>query len=170
MLLAPILLLSHAWRATLSSPYNRAGVNNQWIANWVEGNKSKFWIHDTDNTVVGNRVIGKPLWICAGSGTAADVAAGVNVAYIAAEDTLVAGNNGPLGIGFNYTSSNYDDVPAKGTRVEAHVTGNGCGQGSITCSNESGTTFSATTSSTVPAAFKLTPAEVGPNAPTAPRP
>jgi hypothetical protein len=58
--------------------------------------------------------------------------------------------------------------PAVNTRVEAHVTGNGCSQGTITCGTHQGTVFSATTSEPIPQAFKLTPDQVGPHAPTAP--
>jgi poly(beta-D-mannuronate) lyase len=142
---------------------NRHGEQNQWIANWVEGG-GPLRLYDGKNSVIGNRFTGTYLQI--GSGNRAYLAPQESSTYVAATDSTVAGNIGQLRIGFNY--SNYDTVPAKNNRIEAHQTGNGCGQGSITCARHTGTTFSSNTSRSFPEAVKLTPSQVGPNAPTAP--
>jgi Chondroitinase B len=142
---------------------NRVGRQNQYIANWLEG-VNQLRIYDAGNTVIGNKVIRSSIWISSGNMAVGDPR---EEGYIAATDTLVVLNDGRLEIGRNFSCCN--SKPAKATRVEAHITGNRCKQGSIVCGNHTGTTFSATATHTSPTAFKLSASQVGPFAPTAPK-
>jgi hypothetical protein len=144
-------------------PRNRFGRNNQYIANWLEG-VTQLRIYDGYNTVIGNKVIAGRIRIGSGNLAVGDPDA---PGYIAANETIVAGNDGELEIGTNF--SDYNSKPATNTRVEAHITGGRCQAGRIRCSNHVGTTFSAETDRTLPKAFKLTVSQVGPFAPTAPK-
>jgi hypothetical protein len=91
------------------------------------------------------------------------------VGYHCSDRTFVVGNTGLLEVGFSYSA--YKGKLVQNVRVEAHNNGAGtaCGRGGVTCIDQTGTTFSATASVNVPKAFKLTPGQVGRNAPTAPR-
>jgi hypothetical protein len=136
---------------------NRTGVNNQWIANWSDG--ARIRINDRDNIAIGNvsRVV-----LFGGNQTAADADAnGLATGYIPAENTLVAGNTGMLRLGPVFPG--YGGEPIRNTKIEAH-------QGPIEHLRDSGTSISTSTSRTIPQAFRLSPAEVGPFAPTAPKP
>ncbi len=135
---------------------NRVGSDNQWIANWFEGGRPVL-IHDGHNTVVGNSLVDTSLRIASGS---SEYLAPYSSGYVAATDVLVASNSGPLEIGRNF--SRHSSVPSRNTRIEGHT-------GSITFDGHADTLQSPTTSRTVPQAFKLTPFQVGPNAPAAPK-
>jgi hypothetical protein len=138
----------------------RTGQNNKIIANWVENARNGIRVYDEGNQIIGNRVIGSEIGIRSGSIANSSQMQPGNAGYIAATDTLVAGNTGNLRVGYNFSS--YDSVPARDTRIEAH-------DGSVSLGRHTGTTQSNSTSHTIPKAFKLSPSQVGPNAPTAPR-
>jgi hypothetical protein len=145
---------------------DRWGIDNHWIANWVE-DAGNMLIFDHGSKVIGNVLIGTTLRIGAGNlNDASDYEAG----YYAADDALVVGNSGPLTIGYFWGDEKAPAFKVLNVRVEAHKTGNGCGQGTITCVYGNTATFSATTQHQVPQAIRLTPSQVGPNAPTAPKP
>ena len=135
------------------------GHSNQWIANWSD--ELRLRIYDRNNTVIGNVV--PRLEVRSGSDTAAS--ADVNhkdpPKYIAATRTLVSENSGTLRVGLNFRG--YNSAPALDTRIEVD-------DGSpIEYGNHAGTTVSATTNHPTPTTFKLTPSQVGPYAPTAPK-
>ncbi|HHW09146.1 MAG TPA: hypothetical protein GXX29_04145 [Firmicutes bacterium] len=130
---------------------NRSGVNNHYIANWIEGD---LRIHDEGQVIIGNKVIGGTIRVASGNQPPA------TPDYIPAKDTLVVGNDGILEVGFNFAAS--DIHPAVNTRIEAH-------KGQIKLGRHVGTTISEVTDMEVPTPIKLTPADVGPFAPTAPR-
>jgi poly(beta-D-mannuronate) lyase len=138
---------------------NRVGHSNQWIANWSD--ESRLRIYDRNNTVIGNVV--PRLEVRSGSDTAAS--ADVNhkdpPKYIAATRTLVSENSGTLRVGLNFRG--YDSAPALDTRIEVDD------ESPIEYGNHAGTTVSATTNHPTPTTFKLTPSQVGPYAPTAPK-
>jgi hypothetical protein len=130
---------------------NRMGIGSTWSANWLENAKG-IRIHDKNQALLGNRSLiriygGEP-------GEAGDT-------YYQPVDTLVSGNIGVLEIGQSFKSGVAGQLPAKNTKVEAHT-------GSIVKLNEVGTTITSQTTISIPKAFKLSPSDVGPFAPTAP--
>jgi hypothetical protein len=131
---------------------NRAGIGNTWSANWLENSKG-IRIHDRNHTLLGNvsriRIYGGDN----GSEPAT---------YYQPIDTLVSGNTGVLEIGKAFSNELASDLPAKNTKVEAHT-------GLIRQLNDVNTTITENTAIVIPKAFKLTPHDVGPFAPTAPR-
>jgi hypothetical protein len=135
----------------------RVGANNQIIANWIEGNKG-VTVCDIGNSLIGNRVNGASIQLCSGNLpiTGDNL---VNNGYVPATDTVVAGNNGALRVGFIFNT--YNKLPAENTRIETHT-------GPITFGLHKNTIHAATTNSIIPQAFKITPSQVGPFAPTAP--
>jgi poly(beta-D-mannuronate) lyase len=143
---------------------NRHGSNNQWISNWFEG-VEYVRIFDQNNIVMGNRLIGTTLNI--GNGNVDPNTAGDG--YIVANNAIVAKNDGPLAVGVSYPGL-ANAKPVKNVKVEAHMWGNGCKQGNVSCGQSVGTTFSSITERTIAAAFKLTTSQVGPFASTAPKP
>ena len=130
---------------------NRMGTHNIWNANWLH-NSNGIRIHDKNQTILGNvsRIL-----IYSGN----DAFGGT---YYQPMDTLVSGNNGLLEIGNPLSEKSNAELPAKNTKVEAHI-------GSIYKLNEVNTIISGSTTNAIPKAFKLSPLDVGPFAPTAPR-
>ena len=142
---------------------NRLGTRNKWIANWIEGSTGDaLRIIDQGNEVIGNRIIGSAhLRLHTGNCTPPEsgLSGCASPAYPAATDTLLAGNDGEVRVGDGYNCCN---VPARNTRIEAH-------EGEIKYGNHGNTDVSDSTSRTIPDAVKLSPPDVGPFAPTAPR-
>ena len=150
--------------------YNRTGNENLWSANWIE-NISALILYGKDNRAIGNRLTNGAITVMMGTcSSLTHTFCSGPPRQEAAANTFLAGNIGKLVIGKRPSVTNGVPAtfPAVNTRVEAHVTGNGCGQGTITCGTHQGTVFSATTSEPIRQAFKLTPDQVGPHAPTAP--
>jgi Chondroitinase B len=130
---------------------NRHGQDNKWIANWIEDSQG-MRIHDHGHQVIGNR---GNIRIMAGDCDGFDAAAcHPNVA-----DALIAGNIGTLTLGYAFSG---DNIPARNNTIEGH-------NGSIKRGKEKNNSISNTISRTLQQAFKLTPSQVGPNAPTAPK-
>jgi hypothetical protein len=135
---------------------NRHGEENQWIANWLL-ETTGLRLHDRGHKVFGNVAP----QIRAYGGTIALSEWGVRgqSGYPQGRDLHFAGNEARVILGY----STSDPFQVQNTMVEAnegevvqrHVT-----QGTIT--------VSSSTSQTIPKAFKLTPSQVGPHAPTAP--
>jgi hypothetical protein len=138
---------------------NRHGTNNKYIANWFE-NAQGIRIHDKGHVLIGNR---GNIRVFSGDLTSADFHAQYLTAsgYAASEDVVLAGNIGSLRLGA-WWSGPLPPIPMRSTRVEAH-------EGSVSRGHEQGTVISQTTSRSIPEAFKLSPSQVGPNAPTAPK-
>lgn len=145
-------------------------TRNEWIANWIEG--TFFLIHGADNRIIGNRVTGGNFRLGCGNwvpGEAPDDTS-QHKGFVAATNNLLAGNIGELTVGLSHEDicagtagwAKKDINPAKNNKIQAH-------QGAIEYGKHVGTQVSQTTSVTVPQAKKLTPADVGPNAPTAPK-
>jgi hypothetical protein len=132
---------------------NRTGTGSTWSANWLENSKG-IRIHDKNQALLGNR---GAVHIYGGD---KDGPAGTAI-YYQPIDTIVAGNIGALQIGKSFTTGVAGALPARNTKVEAHT-------GTISKLNEINTSISHTTASIIPKAFKLTPSDVGPFAPTAP--
>ena len=134
---------------------NRHGEGNQFVANWLENSRGMTFL-DRGGQAIGNKLVkdGTGLRVLAGELTASEWDAGKDGSYPAAEGWLLAGNEGQVTVGFAFTGSR---IPAKGTRIEAN-------KGGVSLRTETGTTTLPTTTAQVPAARKLTPSEVGPNA------
>ena len=132
---------------------SRVGNGSKFIANWLEKDKG-IRIHGKNHVVIGNRA--SQIRIYAGDGDNF----GGSVSYVTTENTIVAGNTGNLIVGA--TINGRPNHPSKNTTVEAH-------NGSISYGKHVGTKVSETATRTIPQAFKLTPSQVGPNAPTAPK-
>jgi hypothetical protein len=133
---------------------NRAGIGSTWSANWLENSKG-IRIHDKNQTLLGNRSVIRVY------GGDPDGPAGTSI-YYQPIDTLVAGNTGGLSIGKSFANGAASALPAKNTKVEAHT-------GSITRLKEVNTTITSKTTTSIPKAFKLSPSDVCPFAPTAPQ-
>lgn len=140
---------------------NRWGKGNVWNANWIEDSVG-LRIHDSDGVLLGNRLgKGCRLRVMAGSVAPPDFVGFVRPPnHPAAWHVLLAGNQGPLIIGYAFPNHTF---PAKDIVVEAH-------QGSVDYGQHyERVTLSPTTARVIPTAFKLNAADVGPMAPTAPR-
>lgn len=138
---------------------NRAGQNNQWIANWIE-NSGALRIMDINNTAIGNYSPKNGIWLHIGNAYRGGPPPTAGSEYVRVENALIVANTGALSIGERYTTvAPYLNVI--NTTVEAH-------NGSISYGLHSGTEVLSTTTREVPVAFKLSIADVGPFAPTAP--
>ena len=131
---------------------NRMGTNTTWSANWLQNSKG-IRIHDKNQTLLGN--VSRILIYGGENGKSAST-------YYQTINTNVSGNVGSLEIGKAFSNGAASALPSKNTRVEAH-------KGAIARLNHVGTTISGRTSRSIPKAFKLTPFDVGPFAPTAPK-
>jgi hypothetical protein len=138
---------------------NRAGQHNQWIANWIE-NCGALRIMDIHNTAIGNYSPKTGVWLHIGNTYRDGPPATAGANYYRVEDALVVANTGPLSIGEHYTSV-APQLPVINSTIEAH-------KGSISYGLHSGIEVLDKTAREVPAAFKLSPSDVGPFAPTAP--
>ena len=145
-------------------------TRNEWIANWFEGASANLRIFGAHNRVIGNNMNSGKVQLGCGNFRLGEPSnnPSEHKGYVAATDNLVAGNKGNLTVGVIYsgvcegTAFNGNSYPAKDNKVQAH-------QGNITYGKHQGTNVTANTSVTVPQAKKLTPSQVGPNAPTAPK-
>jgi hypothetical protein len=142
---------------------NREGHDNAWTSNWLESSK-QILVRDRDNTIVRNRA---PVDLMVGDFDSDIVAnfgdpARAGKSFPQAKRALVAGNTGTLRVGLGLDALRTHRV--LNTQIEAH-------SGTVELRHQEGTTQSPTTANTqiYPAAVKLTPAQVGPFAPTAPR-
>jgi poly(beta-D-mannuronate) lyase len=146
---------------------NREGHHNSWVSNYFENAKG-LRVRDMDNAIVGN-VMGKgggTIHLMVGdlnpdtAGNYGDPARPAGKNFVYAKRTLVAGNTGKLQVGLGLDKLR--TLKVVDTRIAKH-------NGEVGLLHQEGTTQSATTTQTYPAAVKLTPADVGPFAPTAPR-
>jgi poly(beta-D-mannuronate) lyase len=140
---------------------NREGHDNAWTSNWLESSK-QILVRDRDNTIVRNRA---PVDLMVGDFDSDIVAnfgdpARAGKSFPQAKRVLVAGNTGQLRVGYGLDALRTHRV--LNTQIEAH-------RGTVELRHQAGTTQLPTTAQTYPAAFKLTPADVGPFAPTAPQ-
>jgi hypothetical protein len=131
------------------------GVNNALLANYFD--QSGGWrIMDRDNSAVGNKCLGGQFQVSAGTHDP-DTSPGWQTPpldYPAAKRSVVAGNDGALLVGHVFPGRSGDQtVPANATEVSGHV-------GTITYGTHSGTT-TPSLNRTVPAAVRLTSADVG---------
>jgi hypothetical protein len=127
----------------------RSGQFNEVVANYMDGTTG-LRIFEEHNRAIGNVLVGgAKLSVMAGTGEGTKFG---GVQQRQAEDTFLAGNAGPLTIGFS--RGRREKVPARSTVVEAH-------QGPVEMGLEEGAVVSATTSVAVPKASPLTAAEVG---------
>jgi hypothetical protein len=135
---------NHASKVTV-----RSGQFNEIVANYMDGTTG-LRIFEEHNRAIGNVLLGgAKLAVMAGSGE--DTKFG-GAQQRQAEDTFLAGNAGPLTIG--YSRSRREKAPARSTVVEAH-------QGPVEMGLEEGAVVSPTTRVAVPKASPLTEAEVG---------
>jgi hypothetical protein len=135
---------NHASKITV-----RSGQFNEIVANYMDGTTG-LRIFEEHNRAIGNVLLGgAKLAVMAGSGEETKFG---GAQQRQAEDTFLAGNAGPLTIGFSL--GRREKVPARSTVVEAH-------QGPVEMGLEEGAVVSATTSVAVPRASPLTAAEVG---------
>ncbi len=135
---------------------NRHGKGNQIVANWLE-NTFGMRLHDRGGRAVGNRLRGSRngLQVMGGNATAAEFPD--SGTHPAAEGWLLAGNDADKClVGYAFAGH---AVKARDTRLEAHVGPVDLGR------QQTGTTQGPTASVPVPAARRLTRAEVGPGAP-----
>jgi hypothetical protein len=146
---------------------NREGHSNSWISNYFE-NARGLRVRDINNTIAGN-VLGNKggtIHLMVGdldpdtAGNYGDPARPAGKNFVYAKRTLVAGNTGKLQVGLGLDKLRI--LKVVDTRIEKH-------NGEVELLHQQGTTQSATTTRTYPAAVKLTPADVGPFAPTAPQ-
>jgi hypothetical protein len=127
----------------------RSGQFNEVVANYMDGTTG-LRIFEEHNRAIGNVLVGgAELAVMAGSG---DETRFGGTQQRRAEGTFLAGNAGPLTIGFS--RSRREKVPARSTVVEAH-------QGPVEMGLEEGAVVHASTTVAVPKASPLTVAEVG---------
>jgi hypothetical protein len=145
---------------------NREGHDNAWISNYLENARGMI-IRDRDNLILGNVMgtNGGTIHLMVGDFDSDIVAnygdpARAGKSFPQAKRVLVAGNTGQLRVGYGLDALRTHRV--LNTQIEAH-------RGTVELRHQAGTTQLPTTAQTYPAAFKLTPADVGPFAPTAPQ-
>jgi poly(beta-D-mannuronate) lyase len=146
---------------------NREGHHNSWISNYFENTKG-LRVRDMDTLIVGNVLVnGGAIQLMTGdvdpdtAGNFGDPARNDKL-FPRAERTLVAGNTGKLQVGLGLNELPSITLKVLDTRIEKH-------SGTVELFAQEGTTQSPTTAQVYPAAFKLTPSDVGPFAPTAPQ-
>lgn len=140
--------------ASIMALVQRNGGQHTWKGNWIEG-EAYADAFDQRSLWIGNKIVGSGAFRVFAGDNKPDTL----TQHAPATDQVYAWNSGTIRVGFEYYKGDGPFPPATGTRIEAHT-------GTVELLPwQTGTTQSPTSGYARVVPIRLTPDQVGPDAP-----